>query len=264
MADRLPPEGLGQELERRAQRVDKPTYFQTALSSFVTETACGGAVRHLVDIGCTLDQICGRLDYPAPRSKVQRIMMEYLYEQHILLREEPSMKMFEGRTQFMQEQDAYGRRTMRKVGADYNSQNKMTNTSNSTFMSKQNKEAGFQDILWKESVYERGRDGKLTELLYRKWEENGEDYCYMSCAFALFNADLNGQMLPKEKQDAQKAAISCLNSRQREYLLGIRWEEPVLYHRLDQRMREILVKLYGAGCYKGACFFLKTQEKLLL
>lgn len=46
--------------------MDEPSYFQNALSSFVTDAACGGAIRHLVDIGYTLDQIVERLDYPAP------------------------------------------------------------------------------------------------------------------------------------------------------------------------------------------------------
>ncbi len=56
--------------------MDETSYFQNALSSFVTDAACGGAVRHLTDIGYTLDQIVDRLDYPAPRAKVQRICMK--------------------------------------------------------------------------------------------------------------------------------------------------------------------------------------------
>lgn len=244
--------------------MDTPGYFQTALSNFVTDAACGGAVRHLVDIGYTLNQICDRLDYPAPRSKVQRIMMEHLYEQRILLREEPSMKIFAERAQFIQEQGAYGRRTLRKVGNDYNSQNKLTNVSNLTTLSQQKKAAQLQDILWKEAVYERRRDGKLTELLHRKCEENGENNCYMSCSFTFLSNDSNSQTLQNGKKSDGEVVLSCLNSRQREYLSGIRWEQPVLFHRLDQRMREILVKLYEADSYDGACFFLKTQEKLLL
>lgn len=244
--------------------MDRPEYFQTALSNFATDVACGGAVRHLTDIGYTLNQICDRLDYPAPRAKVQKIMMEYLYERRILLREEPSMEIFAEQTQFVQEQDAYGRRTMRKVGVDYISRNGMTDASNLTSQSSQRKEAQLWDILWKESVYERRRDGKLTEVLHKKWEANGDENSYMSCAFAFLNTDHNSQTTQKETQNAGKTDMGCLNNRQREYLSGIRWEAPVLYHRLDQRMREILVKLYKADAYEGACFFLKTREKLLL
>ena len=106
--------------------MDKPEYFQNALSNFATDVACGGAVRHLVNSGCTLDQIVARLNYPTSREKAQRIMMEHLYQSRVLLRKEPSDALFEEQTQFVQEQDAYGRRTLRKTVVDRNSQNNMT------------------------------------------------------------------------------------------------------------------------------------------
>lgn len=58
--------------------------------------------------------------------------------------------------------------------------------------------------------------------------------------------------------------MRCLNSRQRGYLQGIRWEQPVLYHRLNRRMLEIISKLYEAGAYGGACFFVTGQEKIMI
>lgn len=244
--------------------MDRPEYFQTALSNFVTDAACGGAVRHLTDIGYTLQQICDRLDYPASRVKVQKLMMEYLYESCVLLREEPSMRIFARREQFIQEQNSYGRRTWRKTSSDYNGQKGVTKSSDLTFLSHQKERAQLQDILWRESAYEYRSDGKLTELIYKKCEENGEECSYMSCSFSFLNVDQCGQNMQGGRQGDGKIDLSCLNSRQREYLSGIRWEEPVLYHRLDQRMREILVKLYEAGYYRGACFFLKTREKLVL
>lgn len=228
--------------------MDKPEYFQTALSNFVTDAACGGAVRHLTDIGYTLDQIVDRLDYPAPRAKVQRIMMEYLYESRVLLREEPSGELFAPQAQFVQEQDAYGRRSMRKVYVDHNSQTNVTDASNLTRVSRLEKAAQTQGILWKESVYDPGRDGKLTELLHRKCEKNGENYSYISCPF--------GEMINDR--------IDCLNGRQKEYLRGIRWEKPVLYHRLNRRMLEIISKLYEAGVYGGVCYFLSGREKIAI
>lgn len=53
--------------------MDRPGYFQTALSNFAMDAACGGAIRHLTDLGYTLDQIVERLDYPASRAKVRQI-----------------------------------------------------------------------------------------------------------------------------------------------------------------------------------------------
>lgn len=242
--------------------MEKPSYFQTALSNFVTDAACGGAVRHLTDIGYTLDQIVERLDYPAPRSKVQQIMMEYLYESKVLLKDEPSIETLAPKTQYIQEQDAFGRRTMRKVENDYNGQYKMTNTPVSTTMSQVWKISKNQEIIWRESVYDSSRNGKLTELLYEKCNKNGETCSYISCAFDFLNIDQNGYLARKESGGAVGESIGCLNNRQREYLFGIRWEKPVMYHRLNQRMLEIVGKLYEAGIYSGTCFFINSQEKI--
>lgn len=244
--------------------MDRPDYFRTALSSFATDVACGGAIRHLTDLGYTLEQIVARLDYPTPRSKAQRIMMEYLYEKRVLLLQEPSPAVFAQHAQFVEEQDAYGRRTFRKIYIDSDSQDKMTDKTDLTKLSQSGKEGQLQTFLWKESAYDRKRDGKLTELLHRKCEENGENLCYVSCAFDFPNVDLNSQNMQQQGKKGREDAISCLNSRQREYLLGIRWEKPVVYHRLDQRMREIVSKLYEAEAYSGDCFFIKTREKLCL
>ena len=115
--------------------MDRPGYFQTALSNFAMDAACGGAIRHLTDLGYTLDQIVERLDYPASRAKVRQMMMEYLYDSKMLLRKEPSADLFAAREEFIQEQDAYGRRTLRRISSDLNSQNKMTSTPDLTKMS---------------------------------------------------------------------------------------------------------------------------------
>lgn len=229
--------------------MDEPSYFQSALSSFVTDAACGGAIRHLVDIGYTLDQIVDRLDYPAPRAKVQRIMMDYLYESRVLLREEPSAKLFAAKETFVQEQDAFGRRSMRKITIDSNSQT--------------------QEIMWKESVYEPRRDGKLTELLHRKCGQNGETFNYVSCPFGKLTNDRYSQTGRSGQSEsggafAAEKIWSCLNNRQRDYIQGIRWDQPVLYHRLNQRMLEIIGKLYEAGAYSGAAFFAVSREKITI
>ncbi|MBD5491177.1 MAG: hypothetical protein HDR16_03385 [Lachnospiraceae bacterium] len=244
--------------------MDRPDYFRTALSSFATDVACGGAIRHLTNLGYTLEQIVARLDYPTPRSKAQRIMMEHLYERRVLLLQEPSPALFALQAQFVEEQDAYGRRTFRKVYIDSNSQKKMTDAPDLTMLSQSGKEAQLQTFLWKESSYDRKRDGKLTELLHKKCEENGENLCYVSCTFDFLNIDLNSQNKQEQGKKGKEETIGCLNSRQREYLTGIRWEKPVVYHRLDQRMREIIGKMYETGAYNGACFFIKTREKLCL
>lgn len=269
--------------------MDEPNYFQSALLSFVTDAACGGAIRHLVDIGYTLDQIVERLDYPAPRAKVQRIMMDYLYENCVLLREEPSQELFAAKEVFVQEQDALGRRSMRKIVIDQNSQENTTNMSGDSRrgikkgvelpgealseMLQREKFTHAQGFVWKEAVYDPKRDGKLTELLHQKCEKNGEIYSYITCPFGAwlndqYSQDDNSGRYGQHESDASfsaaKDGLSFLNGRQRDYIQGIRWDQPALYHRLNQRMLEIIGKLYEAGAYGGACFFVTGREKLII
>lgn len=244
--------------------MDRPGYFQTALSNFAMDAACGGAIRHLTDLGYTLDQIVERLDYPTSRAKVRQMMMEYLYDSKMLLRKEPSADLFAAREEFIQEQDAYGRRTLRRISSDLNSQNKMTSTPDLTKMSQNSRQAGNQQIIWRETIYDNRRDGKLTELLFRKCQENGEAFSYVSCSFGFLNIDQDGYSMQKEKKTESEKMFACLHNRQREYLQGIQWEYPVVYHRLNQRMREIIGKLYEAGAYSGVCFFVTKQEKLVI
>ena len=241
--------------------MDRPNYFQTALSNFATDAACGGAIRHLTDLGYTLDQIVERLSYPAPRTKVQQMMMEYLYESRVLLREEPSAALYDKKEEFVQEQDAYGRRTLRRIASDCNGQFETTSMPDSTKMSQNEKGLNKREIFWRESVYDDRRDGKLTELLYRKCQENDERFCYASCAFRFLNIDSSGYS-ENEGQTAGTETISCLHKRQQEYLRGIQWEKPIVYHRLNQRMREIIGKLYEAGVYSGVCYFVSSREKI--
>lgn len=221
-------------------------FFQTALSNFAMDAACGGAIRHLTDCGYTLDQIVERLDYPAPRAKVQRMMMEYLYESRVLLREEPSEALLEAAETYVQEQDAYGRRSFRKVNSDRTSQMKMTSVPDLASVSDYPhglKIQQFRDMLWKETAYVPKRDRKLTVVLHQKCEENGEMFSYISCQFG---------------------NLQCLNQRQRDYLEGLRFDTPMVYHRLNQRMREIVPKLYEAGEYHGTAYFVKTRERMEL
>lgn len=203
---------------------DNNAFFKTALSNYATDAACGGAIRHLTDIGYTLEQIVDRLDYPAPKARVQKIMLEYLYESRMLLKEEPSGALLTTSGEFVQEQDAYGRRSMRRIG-----------TAGS----------GTRGIPWKEICYDPKQNGRLSAVLHEKCEENGETYSYISCRFGSLQC-LNNR---------QREYLTGL------YPEGSGSETGILYHRLNQRMREIITKLYEAGEYQGTAYFLTTGEK---
>lgn len=67
----------------------EPGYFEHALSDFMHDAASGGAIRHLVDLGYTTDQIMGRLDFPTPRARVEKTVCQHMLETGLLLEELP-------------------------------------------------------------------------------------------------------------------------------------------------------------------------------
>ena len=86
-------------------------------------------------------------------------------------------------------------------------------------------------------------------------EKNGEDSSYASLDFGLTAA---------KNPRRYEAQLQVMEERGREYVSGLPWENRRVYHRLNFRMREILLCLCEEKLYQGECFFLKTQEKLIL
>lgn len=76
---------------------ERPGYFENALSNFVHDMASGGAIRHLVDMGYSVDRIMEQLDYPTPRERVEKTVYQYMMESGMLLDtlpvEETAMKV---------------------------------------------------------------------------------------------------------------------------------------------------------------------------
>ncbi len=55
-------------------------YFEEALSNFTKYFAYGGAIRHLVDHGYTVDRIIKEFQYPISRESIEKIVNQYLKE----------------------------------------------------------------------------------------------------------------------------------------------------------------------------------------
>ncbi len=55
-------------------------YFEEALSNFTKDFAYGGAIRHLVDHGYTVDRIIKEFHYPISRESIEKIVDRYLKE----------------------------------------------------------------------------------------------------------------------------------------------------------------------------------------
>lgn len=77
----------------KKEKEEQTNYFQEALGDFIHDAASGGAIRHLLDLGYTTDQIMEKLDFPTPRARVEKTVYRYLTEQKILLEELPLEKM---------------------------------------------------------------------------------------------------------------------------------------------------------------------------
>ena len=68
---------------------EKPQYFEEALMDFTHDVASGGAVRHLVDLGYSTDQIMRELSFPTARGRVEQMVYRRMAETGILLEELP-------------------------------------------------------------------------------------------------------------------------------------------------------------------------------
>ena len=199
--------------------------FQGALSNFIFEFACGGAIRHLADQGYTSRQIAERLSYPVSYERVREAVTEYYLAEGILLRLEPAQGGAQPKYIYVQEHGEYGKTSFRRVLVDEG--------------------GGASEGEWtKRSV----TAGELLDRLKRYGGRADTGKAYMSCDFGGMNGSLE--------------ELEGLNSRQREYLEGIRWDRRRMYHLLYGRMLEIAIRLCETGCFQGSVYFERTREQL--
>ena len=213
--------------------MSEQSFFQNALSNFTHEVASGGAIRHLTDLGYTVKQISERLDFPTPFERVQRQVWERLLETEVILVEEPGSSHKE-KADYVREYDKYGRATFRRV------------VKASPEMSV---------VHWRDLEIDGGGKEKIRSLLEKKIAENGETHSYAACEFGL--------LARREPQRFQEL-LQVLDERQKEYVTGLPWEAKKVYHRLDSRMLDIILRLSVKGLWQGQCYFLKTGERVCL
>ena len=206
------------------------SYFQEALSNYAKEAASGGAIRHLTDMGYSVRQIMERLDFPTPFERVQKRVWERLIETEVILTQEPDGTARE-KVSYVREYNEYGRASFRRVAGP--------------------QKAG-GPIQWKEITVRRDPQ-TLRDMLQKKLAVNGEEYSYVSCDFGLLK---NGQ------PERFRSLLQLLNEDQREYLQDLPWIDRRVYHRLNGRMRAVLIRLSEGESSGGECFFLKTGEKI--
>lgn len=208
--------------------MSQPEYFKNALSNFTFETACGGAIRHLTDLGYTVKQITGQLDFPTPYERVQKAVWQRLLDTGVIRLTPPGNGEAAEKTEFVKDYDKYGKVSFRKVSIPISQKD---------------------SISFKDSYFNPGEN--FSSFLKGRCAQNGHSSSYMSCDFGLAGAGKSREYL------------QLLNEKQLEYLTGLPWPRQLCYHRLDLRMQEILIRLYENGKYQGTCFFLETKEKII-
>lgn len=85
--------------------MEQNQYFKNALAAYTADAAYVSAVRHLYDAGLSLEQIQRQLTFPATREQIERAIQDY----------EKEKKSPEAAYTYVQETNAYGRRSFRRV-----------------------------------------------------------------------------------------------------------------------------------------------------
>ncbi len=209
-------------------------YFKQALSDFMLDAAGGGAVRHLVKQGLTARQIMGRLDFPLPYETVRQMAWEALVEQRRVLLEEPGTGKPAEKAVYIKEQGEFGRTSFRRILVS---------------------EEACGRTKWREAEYGKEEGRAFYLHLTKACGENGQETAYASCDFGLLQA---------KDPERYRRLLEAFGGRGREYAEGLPWPRSRVYHCLDTRFLEILQCLLEQKQYEGACWFLKTGEKLVM
>ena len=91
---------------------DENSFFKNALQNFTKDVACGGAIRHLTDLGFSAQEIRERLDFPMDLQEIEEVRRQRLVDTGALPSEEGSEKKD---YDIVKEQTKYGKTTFRKV-----------------------------------------------------------------------------------------------------------------------------------------------------
>ena len=89
-------------------------YFSKALSDFTNNIASGDAIRHLADLGYTVNEIHDRLDFPTPHSRISDTVWRHYIETGVIHLEEPDGRPME-KVSYVREYDNFGRAYFKQV-----------------------------------------------------------------------------------------------------------------------------------------------------
>ena len=90
--------------------------FENALSNYIKDFANGGAIRHFVELGYSVDEIKSSLDFPMSTEDVALyVWKEYIDTKVICLDKDEIDKDYIVKTSFVKDYNKYGKTSLRKV-----------------------------------------------------------------------------------------------------------------------------------------------------
>lgn len=95
----------------------------------------------------------------------------------------------------------------------------------------------------------------ISQRLRGQVQKNGEENAYMQCLF--------GRWI-RENQAEYLNQLSCLTSREREYILDIPWHGDIMYHRLNDRMLEIGIELAIHSDLELRFYFFASRDIMIV
>jgi hypothetical protein len=90
-------------------------YFREALKNFTYDSASGGAIEHLANLGYLPQEIEKMLDFPTPYRQIQENYWNYLVKNKIIVEEKEELARGRKKEYFVTDHDSYGRKTFRQV-----------------------------------------------------------------------------------------------------------------------------------------------------
>lgn len=212
--------------------MEEQKYFKQAMSDFTFDAACGGAIRHLADLGYSVKQIMEQLSFPVPYERVQKTVWEHYIDTGILVLEEPGKRKIQEKADYVREYNQYGKASFRRVV---------------------NQKESREDIHFKEHYYKEKKKENFKTYFTEKCREN-EMKAYVLLDFGAEEGNVPFQ-----------ESLQVLDIRQQDYMRGLfEGKKRAVYHRINAFVRDIIIRLYENDKYHGVCYFMKTKERLIL
>ena len=190
-------------------------YFTSALADFTSDVASGDAIRHLADLGLSVDEIYDRLDFPTPKEKIASVVWKHLIKTGVIRMEEPDGTPRE-KVSYVKEYDSFGRASFRQVREIINPDiaGRMTDKGSGTSAP---------------SYVGKGSEAS-NQASDRKQSE------YIECDFGIRKY---------RDKDALEISLAGLDLRDREYIRSLPWPVQKVWHLNDERMRRIQAAIRG-------------------